>query len=518
MIYVILGQSASGKTSLAISLAKRLSIPIISADAYQCYKKMNIATDKPDKEEVEGIDYQFYDCYDPSFYLSVFEFQKEGRKLLDKYLNEGKDVIVTGGTSFYIKALLYNYIFKDNVIEDDYESRDLLTLQEMLKNRSLEVFSSIDSNNPRRVINALRQLDNSEDRFSILKENDQKPIYPCRFFCIDIKKEEGNSLIDQRVEKMFEKGIVQEVRLLKEQYDFSLPAFKAIGYPEIDSYLKNEITLEEAKQLIKVHTHQLAKKQRTFIRHQFADVIFEKKEKITSLIENDHLLKERTKIILKGDISKLEKISVLVAGLGGVGSIVASSLIRAGVKDIFILDRDIVDITNLNRQIMYSLDDLGVSKAQCCKNHLLKISPLAHINTSEISFSSYKDVERKFTYIIDCIDDVNGKAELYLKSVNDRSKLFVSLGAGFHIDSTKVRIGKLKDCHSSFIKRYREELNNKGVEDRMIDEIDSVYFTDSRIKADRNEKRIGSFVSAVNSAGLALVTALIKDLIKGDTK
>ena len=61
MIYVILGQSASGKTSLAISLAKRLSIPIISADAYQCYKKMNIATDKPDKEEVEGIDYQFYD-------------------------------------------------------------------------------------------------------------------------------------------------------------------------------------------------------------------------------------------------------------------------------------------------------------------------------------------------------------------------------------------------------------------------------------------------------------------------
>ena len=102
--------------------------------------------------------------------------------------------------------------------------------------------------------------------------------------------------------------------------------------------------------------------------------------------------------------------------------------------------------------------------------------------------------------------------------MNDRSKLFVSLGAGFHIDSTKVRIGKLKDCHSSFIKRYREELNNKGVEDRMIDEIDSVYFTDSRIKADRNEKRIGSFVSAVNSAGLALVTALIKDLIKGDTK
>ena len=86
MIYVILGQTASGKTSLALSLAKRYSLPVISADAFQCFKIRQIGTDKPTREETEGVDYYFYDEYDPDYDRSVFTFQNECRPVIEEYI------------------------------------------------------------------------------------------------------------------------------------------------------------------------------------------------------------------------------------------------------------------------------------------------------------------------------------------------------------------------------------------------------------------------------------------------
>ena len=112
MIYCILGQTASGKTSLAISLAKKYHVPVISADAFQCFKMMQIGTDKPKKEEIEGLDFYFTDEYEPDHEMSVYLFQTEIRPILERYLKEDKDVLVVGGNFLYVKGLLFNYAFE----------------------------------------------------------------------------------------------------------------------------------------------------------------------------------------------------------------------------------------------------------------------------------------------------------------------------------------------------------------------------------------------------------------------
>lgn len=477
---------------------------------------MQIGTDKPDFETVKDIKYHFYDCYEPDFKMSVFEFQKEGRKLLDSYIKEGKDVIVTGGTFLYIKALLFNYEFKNEEIEDDYDSFSLEELQKLLKKKDIETYNIVDINNPRRVIRALRQLDNGTSLKEIKDNNSNTPIYPCLFFNIETDIEKGNEAIDKRVEDMFDKGFIDEVSSLVNKYDPSLPSFKAIGYPEVISYLNKEISLEETKNLIKIHTHQLAKKQRTFLRHQFNNVFLKSKEEIYDLIVNDFYRKERTRIILKNKMSDFEKAKVLLVGLGGVGGIVLLSLVRLGIYNIEIIDKDIVDITNLNRQMLYNYYDVNKSKAVVSKEKALEINPLLNISYKEMLVTSRNDLkDEKFDYIIDCIDDINGKAELFLKSKEDSCNLIVSMGFGFHLDSTKVRIGKLKETSGHMVKAYRDELLKRNVDQVEIDNIQTVFPTDARIKNKKNSKTIGSVVSAVNAGGLAIVTALIKMILDG---
>lgn len=287
MIYVILGQTASGKTNLSLKIAREFSLPIISADAYQCYKMMQIGTDKPSLEEVEGINYHFFDEYDVDFNMSVYTFQKEGRKLIDKYIDEKKDIIVTGGTFLYIKALLFDYVFKDEKHDDNYDLLSREELQKLLKEKDYKTYTMIDNNNPRRLIRALRQIDNGIDREKLLLKNEGNTIYPCKFFNIYVDVKEGNELIDKRVDKMIEKGFIKEAEYLKGHYDTSLPAFKAIGYPEAFMYIDKKITLNECKQLIKIHTHQLAKKQRTFLKHQFSNILLDTRENIYNIISSN---------------------------------------------------------------------------------------------------------------------------------------------------------------------------------------------------------------------------------------
>ena len=293
MIYVILGQTASGKTSTALKLAKEFNLPIISADAYQCYKMMQIGTDKPTKEEVGNISYHFYDEYNPDEEVSVFLFQQECRKIIENYIRLNKDIIVVGGTFLYTKALLFNYVFTKEDIPSKYENMSLEKMQELLKEKSIETYSSIDINNPRRVKRALDQIDNGLDRSNILSQNSDVPLYPTKFYRIDIDKDEGNRKIDQRVDKMFNQGFLEEFKSLLNRYDPNLKSFLAIGYKETISGLKEGKSIDEIKDIIKVHTHQYAKKQRTFMRNQFKDITSGCKDDIYQAIKNDILLKQK---------------------------------------------------------------------------------------------------------------------------------------------------------------------------------------------------------------------------------
>ncbi len=287
MIYCLLGQTASGKTSIAIKLAREFSIPIISADAYQCYKIMQIGTDKPSRKEIEGLQYYFYDEYEPDEDVSVYDFQVKCRPIIEESLRKNQDIIVVGGNFLYVKALLFNYVFRkeDEKRNSIYENMSLEEMQEILKKRSFETFNSIDNRNPRRVIRALIQLDEGTNKAEIQNQNDGKPIYPVEFYRIDISKEEGNLKIDRRIDEMVKNGLIEEVKSLYGKYDEKSRPFSTIGYAEIISAMKSGSPIDDKViDLIKIHTHQYAKKQRTFLNHQFSDITSGTKEEITKML------------------------------------------------------------------------------------------------------------------------------------------------------------------------------------------------------------------------------------------
>lgn len=286
MIDILLGQTASGKTSLALSLARKYRLPIVSADAYQCYRMMSIGTDKPSRKEVEGIPYYFYDEYDPDEDVSVYTFQKTMRPVLEEYLARKQDVLVVGGTFLYVKALLYPYSFPDEERKgpSPYESLSLEEQQKLLLRRSPKTAEKIDLRNPRRVLRALERLDDPNPQSVPCGKT---PLYPCRFYEIQIDKEEGNRKIDERVDRMFQEGFVEEAKRLFEAYPSFPRSFLAIGYPEIRQGLKEGWSEEKMKEKIKIHTHQYAKKQRTFLRHQFPEVLPGTKEEIRSVLEDE---------------------------------------------------------------------------------------------------------------------------------------------------------------------------------------------------------------------------------------
>lgn len=517
MIYVILGQTASGKTSLSLNLARKLNLPIISADAYQCYKMMQIGTDKPTREETEGLLYHFYDEYEPDFDMDVSFFQKNIRPLLEAYLKEGKDVIVVGGTFLYIKALLYNYVFpeKDNT-ESIYRNMPLEDLRAELLKQNPKIFEEIDNRNPRRLIRALEQIQEGKDRDRILEENDNRPLYPVTFLRIDIDKDEGNRKIDDRIEKMFQEGIVDEVRRLMEKYPLTSHSFQAIGYKEIIQGIQEGKSEAEMKELIKIHTHQYAKKQRTFLNHQFQNVYHSSKEDIGKLIEYDIGRKVRTRAILKPEVTNaIEKVSVYFVGLGGVGSGALLPLVRLGINDLTIQDGDTVDVTNLNRQSLYIYQDIYESKAEISERRIKELNPLTKVTAIDKRIEKIEDIpQNAFDFIIDCIDDVDAKCMLYEKSLKDHSIYLTSMGMGFHYDTTKIRLGTLKDAFDPLSKGFKKALLEKGHTEEEFDHILTVYASDQRMKGKKDSKLIGSLSNVPNAAGLALVTYLLKVIME----
>ncbi|MCR4697919.1 MAG: tRNA (adenosine(37)-N6)-dimethylallyltransferase MiaA [Bacilli bacterium] len=290
MIYCILGQTASGKTSLALKMAREFHVPIISADAYQCYKIMQVGTDKPSTEEVKDLEYYFYDEYEPDEEVSVYDFQQECRPIIERCLKEDRDLIVVGGNFLYVKALLFNYVFQkeDEKRASPYETMSLQEMQNILKERSLETYNAIDHQNPRRVIRALIQLDEGTSHQDIKEKNDGKPIYPVKFYRLEIDKEEGNKKIDTRIDQMVKQGLIQEVTSLYERYPKNSRPFTTIGYIEIIQAIQAGKKVDQnIIDLIKIHTHQYAKKQRTFLRHQFEDIQSGSKDEIYEILKNE---------------------------------------------------------------------------------------------------------------------------------------------------------------------------------------------------------------------------------------
>ena len=272
MTYVLLGPTGIGKTALAVEIAEYFNCPIISCDAYQIYKDMNIGTGKIMPNE-KGFDRHYLiNKITPEETYSVKEYQRDFREIYEKLIKENKNVVIAGGTGLYIKAALYDYVFE--TYEDDtsdLEKMDNEALYNLLTVLDPESTKTIHPNNRKRVIHAISVARScAKTKSEGIDSQEHKLLYDnLRFIFISPDRELVYENINKRVDGMFKAGLVEEVKALLAKYNFSVTAKEAIGYKEVMSYLDRELSLNDCIELVKKRSRNYAKRQVTFFKHQF---------------------------------------------------------------------------------------------------------------------------------------------------------------------------------------------------------------------------------------------------------
>ena len=274
MIYVIVGPTASGKSDVAHKLAGTLNCDLINCDAFQIYKGMNIGTNKVSSKDKIYSKYHLLDIVTPDKSFSVKEYQDMFRETISHYDINKENIVVVGGTGLYLRASLYDYEFKEeNYSNIDYSKFSNEELFEKLRLLDEDATKTIHPNNRKRVIRALSIIENSGVKKSdIIASQQHELVYPrelIKIFFINPERESLYEKINARVDEMINNGLIDEVKSLLNKYELSNTASQGIGYKEVISYLNNEISLENCRDLIKKRTRNYAKRQVTFFKHQF---------------------------------------------------------------------------------------------------------------------------------------------------------------------------------------------------------------------------------------------------------
>ncbi len=277
-LIILTGPTSVGKTALSIALAKSIHGEIISADSMQVYKGMDIGTAKITPQEMEGVCHYLIDELAPEEEFNVLKFQQLAKKYIQEIYNKGKIPILVGGTGFYIQAVLYDIDFTENETGDyRKELEELLKeqgpqyLYDMLKAIDPESANTLHPNNSKRVIRALEFAKENKSKLSEHNKEQRNKISPYLFSYFVLNKDRTKlyETINQRVDIMLEKGLLDEVIKLKEAgYFRGLVSMQGIGYKEILAYLDGECTLEEAVEILKRDTRHFAKRQLTWFRRE----------------------------------------------------------------------------------------------------------------------------------------------------------------------------------------------------------------------------------------------------------
>lgn len=289
MIIVITGPTCMGKSETALEVAKAIDAEIINGDAFQCYKEMNIGVAKPPKEYLDKIPHHLYSFVDVNHDYSIAEYQINLRKKIDELLSNRKNIIIVGGSGLYIRSALYDYDFKEDKEVDMslYEDMDNRSLHDELRKIDPIEAEKIHMNNRKRVLRAIEiYLSNGESKSTLISKQDHQPIYDVSFFVKDIDRDELYNHINNRVDKMVQDGLVKEVEGLYKKYGSSPRAFQAIGYKELISCFKGEYSLDVAIDKIKQNTRNYAKRQLTYIRHQFPVQFYKNNEELLEKIKH----------------------------------------------------------------------------------------------------------------------------------------------------------------------------------------------------------------------------------------
>lgn len=268
-IIVIVGPTGVGKTKLSIELAKKLDANIINGDSVSIYKKLNIGSAKPTPEEQKQAPHYLIDIKEPTEEYSVYDYQQDVRKLIEEFQNQRKRIIIVGGTGLYIKAALYNYVFTKGTTNKNYEDLSNEEILTRIKEYNKEI--DIHPNNRKRLVRMLNKLENKEP---VTNEKD-KCLYNIQVIGLTAPRGIVYNRINQRVDKMLEEGLLDEINELKEEYKDSRVLNTAIGYKEFYDYLFHNKKLEEVIEQIKLDSRHYAKRQYTFFNHQFPTTWYE---------------------------------------------------------------------------------------------------------------------------------------------------------------------------------------------------------------------------------------------------
>ena len=292
---VISGATGVGKTDLSIKLAKRLNADIISADASQVYKFLDIGTAKVTENEMQGIKHYMIDVVEPDEDYSVGDFEVEVNKILHEKEENAENIILVGGTGLYIRAITDGFSdlpTKDEKIRKDLEKKSLEELQEILKALDLQAYNEIDLNNKLRLVRAIEVCKITGGKFSELRvKNIKKNNYNFLKVFLTRNREELYERINKRVDIMIQKGLVEEAKKVYNNYEDSLYKISAIGYKELFNYFDGKVSLEEAIEDIKRESRRYAKRQMTWFRKEKDYLIYNlseisEKEIIEDILRN----------------------------------------------------------------------------------------------------------------------------------------------------------------------------------------------------------------------------------------
>lgn len=260
-VIVIIGPTGVGKTKLSVLLAKKLHGEIINADSMQVYKDLDIGTAKVKENEKEGIKHYLLDICNVSDNYTIYDYQKDARKIIDELLSHDITPILVGGSGLYIKAALYDYKFQKEGFHSEFDD---LSNEELKKEIEKYFHTDIHVNNRKRLVRELNKIKNN----TVNKSNVNEEIYNIELIGLTTDRDKLYDIINKRVDIMVKNGLVEEVRRLYNQKIRSKAIMTGIGYKELYQYFDHEITLEEAIELIKKNSRNFAKRQYTFFKHQ----------------------------------------------------------------------------------------------------------------------------------------------------------------------------------------------------------------------------------------------------------
>ncbi len=268
-VIVILGQTAVGKTSLAISLAQKYNGEVISADSRQIYKGMNLGTGKVTEEEAQGIPHHLIDIKNPNDDYSAEEFQRDAFQKIQEIISRGKIPIICGGTGFYIQAIVDNISFQNvpanKKLREELEEKSIEELQNILANIPQEEGVKTDTENKRRLIRAI-EIGTYFGKLSCVQAQESE--YDFLQIGLKLPQETLEQKIKTRLEDRFKEGMIEEVeRLHKEEISWQRLESLGLEYKHIALYLQKEIkTFEELKEILFIKIRQYAKRQMTWFK------------------------------------------------------------------------------------------------------------------------------------------------------------------------------------------------------------------------------------------------------------